>query len=86
MDTKFTKINLRCLGAEFAKYRKISGIRQEDAAKAVGKTRGWLSQVEIGALNISLVDALHLCDLYKCDIRRVIDDAEKTTKELKGMR
>ena len=54
MDTKFTKINLRCLGAEFAKYRKISGIRQEDAAKAVGKTRGWLSQVEIGALNISL--------------------------------
>lgn len=83
MDFKLTEIDKRCLGLELGRRRRLAKVKQADAAKAFNRTRNWLSQIESGAITVSLIDAYHMCEIYQCDLSEVMRIAIETTKDLK---
>lgn len=59
------------LGERLRKAREDAGYRQEDAAKAIGKTvstQTWLSQIERGRNDIATADLRALADLYRVSV------------------
>jgi Zn-dependent peptidase ImmA (M78 family)/DNA-binding XRE family transcriptional regulator len=59
-------IDMRELGLELQTARKRRGIRQEDAAKAIGVARTTMTAIEKGARRISGQELVALARLYEC--------------------
>ncbi|HYF97171.1 MAG TPA: helix-turn-helix transcriptional regulator [Patescibacteria group bacterium] len=61
--------------------RVSSNITQTSIAESLGKPQSWVSKVETGELELSVVDFLSLCNVLKLDATQVITALTKGQDE-----
>ena len=62
--TIYTKTH-RELVSKLIKARKQAKLKQEEAAKKLGKTQSYISKIEIGQRRVDIVQLKELAALYK---------------------
>jgi Zn-dependent peptidase ImmA (M78 family)/DNA-binding XRE family transcriptional regulator len=65
-------IDMRELGLELQTARKRRGLRQEDAAKAIGVARTTITAIEKGARRITAQELVALARLYECQFSDLV--------------
>lgn len=66
------------IGRQLTAARALAGMRQGDAAAAVGITADSLSNYERGRYDIKLLTFVRLCDLYGADGGAILERIEPT--------
>jgi transcriptional regulator with XRE-family HTH domain len=75
----------RELGAELRKRREAAGLVGEDICRATGWQRSKVSRVEMGKVEISLVDAIHYlaaCKVFMTEAKDILDLCRTAERKL----
>jgi transcriptional regulator with XRE-family HTH domain len=74
VPTKLSNPLLRSVGARIRKARRAAGISQEDLAGEAGLDRSFVSGLERGEHNVSLLVLARLARVLNVRVGRLVDD------------
>ena len=68
MDKTIYSKGHRALITKIIKARKEIGLRQEDAAKLLGRTQSYMSKIEAGQRRVDIIQLKEFAKIYKKDL------------------
>jgi transcriptional regulator with XRE-family HTH domain len=70
----------RLVGSNVRRYREAAGLSQEDLAARIGVDQGYVSKLEAGARNPTIVTVWHVAEALKVHPSALFDVDERLAK------
>ena len=73
MITDKDKIKLKKIGKRIKELRRRKGLTQLELAGDLNTDRGYISRIELGAVDVRLTSLLKLCEALDVDIKELFN-------------